>query len=158
MLVRGVVRDDVDDHLDATCVGLVGEMVEVCEGAEPGVDVAIVADVVSAVSERGGIEGGQPDGVDSELGQIAQSAAQAGEVPDAVRVGVGEAAWIDLIHHRRAPPVGIDRLEIGVHCNLLVGFDFVVTLRPSVPGASGAARRWRLFTGQSSEPAESSCE
>ena len=115
VLVGGVVGDDVDDDLDAAGVGIVGEVVEVGQGAEPGVDAAVVADVVAAVGERGGVERRQPDGVDPEVGQVAQPAADTGEVADAVAVGVGEAAWVDLVDNGRAPPVRVDRFVAGVH-------------------------------------------
>ena len=53
MPVRGVVRHNVDDHLQADRVQRVGHLVEIGERAEPRVDVAVVVHVVSAVSKGG---------------------------------------------------------------------------------------------------------
>lgn len=47
--VAGVVRDQVDDHPESQVVGPGDEGVGVGEGAEPGVHVAVVGDVVPGV-------------------------------------------------------------------------------------------------------------
>ncbi len=49
VLVGGVVGDPVDDHLEPEGVGLLDQLVELLQGAEEGVDVAVVADVVAEV-------------------------------------------------------------------------------------------------------------
>ena len=51
MLVGGVVGHDVDDDLDVR-VRVLDQPVEVGQRAEPGIDVAVVGDVVAAVSQR----------------------------------------------------------------------------------------------------------
>ena len=52
MLVAGVVHDQVEDHPDATPVGLVDEPVEVGVAPEERVDRRVVADVVADVETR----------------------------------------------------------------------------------------------------------
>ena len=49
VLVRGVVGDEVDDDAEAERMGALEERVEVCEGPEERVHVAVVGDVVPAV-------------------------------------------------------------------------------------------------------------
>ena len=105
VLVGGVVGHQVDDHLQAQLVGPLQQRVEVGQRPEDRVDVAVVGDVVAGVGLRGLVERRQPDGVDAELGQRAQPAGDAGQVADAVAVGVRERARIDLVDHRRAAPV-----------------------------------------------------
>ena len=111
--VRGVVRDDVGDQLDAGGVQRGGHLVEVLQGAELRVHVAVVVDVVAAVGERRGVERAEPDGVDPEFLQVRDLGGDALDVAQAVTVGIGEAARVDLVHGRLAPPVGVGG-EVGI--------------------------------------------
>ena len=106
VLVGAVVGDEVDDDPQAQPVGLADHGLGVVQGAEHRVDGAVVGDVVAGVGLRGGVEGAEPDGVDAQVAQVRQPAADAGQVPHAVAVAVGEAARIDLVDHRVAPPPG----------------------------------------------------
>ena len=113
MLVRGVVGHEVDDHPDAQLVRVGDQRVGVGERAEDRLDVAVVADVVAGVRHRRRVERADPHGVDAQLAQVRQAGADAGQVADAVAVGVGEAARIDLVDHGGAPPgrvCGLPRL------------------------------------------------
>ena len=103
--VGGVVGDDVHHHLDASGVEGGDHAVEVLQGADLGGDLAVVVDVVTAVGQGGGVEGGEPDGVDAEGRQVGDAAGDAGEVADAVAVGVGEGARVDLVDDGVLPPL-----------------------------------------------------
>ena len=70
--VRAVVRHDVDDRPDAELVGLGDQLLGLGEGAEGGVDGAVVGDVVAAVRHRRGVPRAEPDGVDAEVGEVGQ--------------------------------------------------------------------------------------
>ena len=87
-------------------VGLGEQRVELRQVAEHRLDVPRVGDVVAVVGHRRGVEGRDPQGVDAQVGQVGQPAADAGQVADAVAVPVGEAADVDLVEDRVAPPVG----------------------------------------------------
>ena len=52
MLPGGVVRDEVEEDLDAGAMGGLDQAVEVLERAEDRVDIAVVADVVAEVGHR----------------------------------------------------------------------------------------------------------
>jgi hypothetical protein len=104
VLVGHVVRDDVDDRADADRERFPDQLLGLGEGAERGVDRAVVDDVVAPVRHRRGVPGREPDGVDAEVGEVAQPGADTGEVTDAVAIAVAEAARVDLIDHRIAPP------------------------------------------------------
>ena len=82
----------VDDHLEAQLVGSREQRVGVGEAAEDGVDVPVVGDVVPRVGLRGAVERRQPHGVDAELAQVGQPGGDAGQVADAVAVGVGRTS------------------------------------------------------------------
>jgi hypothetical protein len=105
VLAGAVVRDDVEQHLDAEPPRGAHQQVELGEVAEERVDVAVVGHVVAVVVLRRGIEGAQPDPVDAELLQIRQPGPDAGEIADAVAGAVEEAADVHLIDHCVTPPV-----------------------------------------------------
>jgi hypothetical protein len=66
---------------------------------------AMVGHVVAEVALRRDEERAQPDGVSAEPDDLVQPRGHAGQVTDAVAVGVEEAARIDLVDHRAALPV-----------------------------------------------------
>ncbi len=88
MLVGGVVGDEVENKAQAASVDSGDEAVEVGEGAEEGIDVAVIGDVVAEVGHRRRVERRDPDGVDTEGGKVVDAGEDAGEVADAVGVGV----------------------------------------------------------------------
>src|SRR5713226_9309137 len=104
MLVGRVIRDEVTQHLEPQLVGARDELVEVREGAVLRVDVVIVGDVVAMVLLRRGIEGREPDRVDAQAFQVVEPRGDARQVADAVVVGVGKAADVDLVKDRASPP------------------------------------------------------
>ena len=65
VLVGGVVGHEVDDHLQAQLVRPFQQRVEVVDGTEDRVDVAVVGDVIAGIGLRGGVEGAEPDRVDT---------------------------------------------------------------------------------------------
>ena len=100
VLVGGVVDDQLDHDLHAALVGGVEELLEVVEGAVAGIDVDVVGDVVAVVAQGRGEEGQQPEAGDAEVLQIIEAREQAGEVADAVAVGVAEGADVQLVDDR----------------------------------------------------------
>ena len=102
--LRRVVRDHVDDHAEPERVGPLDEAVEVGERPELGVDGAVVRDVVPEVGLGRGVERAEPHGPDAEVGDVAQPLGHAGQVADAVAVGVLEGAGVDLVDHVGLPP------------------------------------------------------
>lgn len=117
--VRAVVGDQIDDELEPEAVGLGCQRVEVVEGAQAGIDVPVVGDVIAAVGEFARIEGAQPQGVDAEGGEVGEALGDALQVPEAVTVGVGEAAGVDLVDDGLSPPVGVLGGEVGGQAELL---------------------------------------
>jgi hypothetical protein len=106
VLVRGVVGDEVDQHPQSERVGVGDEPLRVGQRAEGRVDAAVVGHVVARVDLGRRVERVEPDGVDAEVAQVGQARADAGQVPDAVTIAVGEAADVDLVGDGLAPPLG----------------------------------------------------
>ena len=113
VLARGVVRDDVDEHLEAERVRVGEERVEVGERAVLRIDVHVVRDVVAVVGPRRGIERGQPEAVDAQVAEVREPRADARQVADPVTVGVGEAPHVDLIDDGVAPPRSLGHQSIS---------------------------------------------
>jgi hypothetical protein len=104
MLIAGVVRHPVEEHADAASVGVGEQAVEVREGAEERIDVAVVGDVVAVVLHRRAVEGREPEGIDAEPGEMVEPPADALEIANAVAVSVAEAPRINLVDDGRLPP------------------------------------------------------
>jgi hypothetical protein len=99
-----VVGHEVDDQLEAARVGRGDERVGVFRPPEHRVDRAVVGDVVAGVGLRRWVERGDPQRVDPEGDEVVEAAHDAQQVADAVAVGVGERARIDLVDDGVAPP------------------------------------------------------
>ncbi len=143
VLVRGVVRHEVDDHLEAELVRALEQRVGVGEGAEERVDVAVVGHVVAVVVLRRGVERRDPQRVHPEVAQVRQPAGDAGQVADPVTVAVGEAADVDLVGDGVAPPLVLIVQTHAVHGRHgPEGSQLHDGARP-LPGAGAALRRRR---------------
>src|SRR6185436_8182526 len=77
------------------------------EGAEVRMDVAVVADVVPTVGQRGWVPRADPERIDAELGQVGQSVDDAEDVSGAIAIVVGKRPRIDLVNDGAAPPIGL---------------------------------------------------
>ena len=86
-------------------MGAFHQGIEVGERAEDRVHRQMVGHVVAEILLRGGEERAQPDGVHAQAGDVAELRGDAGQIADAVAVGVEEAARIDLIDDGAAPPL-----------------------------------------------------
>src|SRR5690606_12846533 len=121
------------------------EPVEVCEGAEDRVDIAIVGDVISEIVHRRGIEWREPDRIDPKRGDIVEPRRDPREIPDGVAVRIGIAARIDLIDDRALPPQRLRFLGGGwegrefVHRVSQIMYPSGGRVMASCPGAAAAA-------------------
>ena len=110
VLVRGMVRHEVDDDPDPPLVGRGEQLVEVGEGPELRIDVAVVGHVVPEVGHRRRVERRDPDRIDAErIGpavEVIEVGGDAAQVADPVAVRVREAPRIDLVEDPLAPPLG----------------------------------------------------
>jgi hypothetical protein len=104
MLIRGVVRDQVEDDPHAASPRTSDQLVELVEGAEHRLDVAVVSDVVAPITVGRGIHRARPEAVDAEPLEVVELVDHASEIADAVAVRVGERAEVDLMEDRALPP------------------------------------------------------
>ena len=104
VLVRRVVRDEVEQQPQPALVRGGDQRVGVGERAEHRLDVGVVGDVVAEVLHRRAVDRRQPGGVDAEPGQVVEARGDPAQVADPVAVGVGERARIDVVDDAPAPP------------------------------------------------------
>ena len=112
VLVGGVVDDQVHHELDAVLVRGFEQLIEVFHGAELGHDGAVVGDIVAVVIVRGSVDGGEPQHLNTELGEVGNLLGNAGQIADAVAVGIVEGAGVNLVDNGFLPPLGLGR-----HCS-----------------------------------------
>ena len=113
MLIRGVVNYQVDEHPNAALLGSMGELDEIAQGAEGGIDPVVVGNVVAVVLAGRGLEWHQPHRSHPESVQIIEPAHQSREVTDAVAVGVHIGADGKAIDDRILVPEIVDHLRIA---------------------------------------------
>ena len=99
-----MVWDEVDKNLQLQLMGTLDEAIKIVKRAVLGIDVEVVGHVIAVVLLRRGKERCQPDRIDPEVFQMLESRGDRGQVANSVVVGVGEAADVDLIENRTAPP------------------------------------------------------
>ncbi len=104
VLIGGVIDHEFGDDAQAAPLGFDDEAPEILHGAEIGIDVAIVGDVVAVVAARRGIERQQPQRGDAEILQVVELFGQPGKIADAVIVAVGKGLDVELIDDRILVP------------------------------------------------------
>ena len=153
VLVARVVDHQVHDQAHAAPVQCGDELVEVGERPEERVDVLVVGDVVAVVVLRGAVDGAEPHDVDPEPVEVVEAGGDAGDVADAVAVGVLEGARVDLVDDGAAPPVGVvsdvagagdeggaahgRTFRCGADCGGTTAIVYYGEFHPGRPGRSG---------------------
>ena len=97
MLIARVVQDQLGDHPDPAPVRLFDENAEVVDGADVGMHVSVIGDVVSVVLARRSADGEQPERVDAEVLEIVEPGGEPAEVADAVAVRIHERPHAQLV-------------------------------------------------------------
>ena len=72
MLVGCVVRHEIENQLQSALVDRLSQGIEVGQGTEERIDIAVVGDVVAEVRHRRRVERRDPDGVDTQRDQIVE--------------------------------------------------------------------------------------
>ena len=142
MLVRDVIRHDVEQHPDSEPVRLGDHRLGVGQSSEHGLDVAEIRDVVAGVLHRGRVPRGYPHGVHSQTSEVRQAGAQPSNVSDAVAVTIGKAANVDLVDDRTAPPRRVRAGSARLHLRRSVVHAAVFT-SPRAP--DGGFPGWSRF-------------
>src|ERR1700731_1507059 len=105
MLVGRVVDDEIEDDAHTLLLALGGHRVKIFQGPVHRIDILVIRYVVAEVHLWRGKTRGNPDGIHSQVAQVAHLRGDAVQVPNAVVVAGGEAAWVQLIEDSAPPPL-----------------------------------------------------
>ncbi len=105
MLVRGVVRHQIEDQFEAGRMRGRYQRVEILHRAEQRIDVDVIGNVIAEIGHRRRKDRRQPDSVNAEVLQIGQPVDDPLDIADPVGIGVLKRARIDLIENTVPPPV-----------------------------------------------------
>ena len=101
---------EVETHLDAAFVGFVDECDQISVGTEARVYLVEINDIVAAVKPSRLKAGVDPQSVDTQALDIIEFGGDAGQVSDAVAVGVHIRRGIDLVEHSVVEPLWSTRV------------------------------------------------
>src|SRR5262249_26327372 len=104
MTFGGVVGNEIEDDFDFSYVRRVHKSVEIFQRSEQGIDVAVVADVISEVRHRRWIDRRYPDRIDAKPFEIVEAFAYSLQITDTIAIRVLKGARIDLIDDAVLPP------------------------------------------------------
>ena len=111
MFVGAVIDDQIHDDVHISFPGFLQQSVHVLHGAEPGIDIVIIRNIISLIRQRGTVDGGEPEDVDAQIFEVIQAADDTGQVSDAVSVGIAEALGVNLISDFIVPPLSVHILS-----------------------------------------------
>ncbi len=100
-----VPRHQIQDHVHVPAVGFLKQTDQVVIGAVAGGDPAVVLHVIACIPEGGQETGVQPQSVAAQLPDVVQFFHNAGQITDAVAVGVQKTLRVDLIEDTFFQPV-----------------------------------------------------
>src|SRR5262245_46849503 len=108
MLVRRVVDDKINDHLQATLFRLLSEIDEVAGRSILRIHAIVVGDVVSIVMIWTGLKGLQPDTRCAEARDVIEFPRETLEVTNAVTIGVHVGSNVDTVNDGILVPEVVD--------------------------------------------------
>ena len=114
MLIGAVIDHQVHQDIHVPLLRLGDQLLHVRHGAEPGVNVVIIRDIVSLIGKGGFIDRGKPENIHSQVLQIVQLLYDSPHIPDAVAVGVVKTLRVNLIRNLVMPPFFIHVVSCSV--------------------------------------------
>ena len=103
-MLGGVIGHKIDDHLEIALVGLLDKSIECLQVTEDGIDIAVIANVVTKVGHWGGIEGRELYSIHPEPAQVFELGNNALQITDTIAIAVFETAGVNLVNHAWLPP------------------------------------------------------
>ena len=104
MRVRGVLDQQLDNHLHAQLAGLLDKRDDILQFSKAWIDLQVVANVVAFIQKRRQIKRGDPDNRSPHPADIAQLGPNSGDVPAAIAVQVVKQGGINLINNGSCMP------------------------------------------------------
>ena len=131
VLLAGMAGHQVQQHVHVAGMGRAEQRGQVLVGAVARRHLFVVPHIIACVLERRVEAGVDPQGVAAQIPDIIQPGRDAGQIPDAVAVGIAETLRIDFVKYRVFQPL--------FHCRAscpapLAGtpFFFILTVPPAL--------------------------
>ena len=105
MLIGAVIYHQIHHDGHAAPFALGDQAIHVLHGAEAGVDVVIVGNIIALIRHRRTVHRRKPENFHTQRLQLVQLADDAGDIADPVAVGIAKALRIDLIGDFALPPL-----------------------------------------------------
>lgn len=132
VLVTGMVDNQVHEKLHAARVTALNKTINVRNCAVRGVHAVVIRNIVAHVHLWRFVRRRHPDDINPELLDVVQLRHYAGDIADAIVVGVLERRWPDLVDGAFSPPRSVNCFLHMLVCHVLLalfsGVDFVVCL------------------------------
>ena len=93
---------------DAALGGLIDQLLHIFQGAEHGVDGAVVGDVVAVVHLRRLVDGGKPNAVNTQFFEHRKFRHNAFQIAETVSVGVAKAFCVNFVKYAVGAKLPID--------------------------------------------------
>ena len=97
MLAGSMVGNEVHQQLDIPAVRLGQQAIEVGERSIHRVDREIVGHVVAEIDHRRAVNRRKPNRVDTQMAKIIELGDHAGQIADAIAIGIEKRAHVHLI-------------------------------------------------------------
>ena len=104
MFIGGVIQYQIHDDTDAMLFGFRDQAVHIFQTSEDRVNILVVGDVVAVIILWRTINRGEPDGVNTQVFQVVQTADDSRDIADTVSVGILKTLRINLIDDCFFPP------------------------------------------------------
>ena len=88
VFVGAVVDHQIHKYVHIAFFRLCDQALHIRHGAEAGIDAVVIGNIIALVGQRRAIAGRQPEDIHTQLFQVIQFADNAGNIPDAVAVGI----------------------------------------------------------------------
>src|SRR5579863_2321812 len=104
MLIRGVIWYEIENDAQSPPVRLLQQIIEVLQGSEHRIDIAVIRDVVAEIFHRRWIDWRDPDGRYAQPAKIIEARRDAFQIADAVVIRVLKGTRVDFVNNSAFPP------------------------------------------------------
>ena len=99
-----MVQHQIEDDPDAPLMRLRDEQIDIFKGPVLFLDGKIIRDIVSEISIGRAEDWTQPDGIDAQILQIAQTTDETEQITHSITITILKASHIDMIYYSSLPP------------------------------------------------------
>src|ERR1017187_7831235 len=111
VLVRGVIRHEIEDHSKTTEMNLCQQAVEILHRSKDRIDAAIIRHIVAKIGHRRRVDRRDPDGVNPKSHKVIKTPKNPIQIADPIAVTVLKRARINLVDNAVLPPGGLLHLN-----------------------------------------------